>query len=140
MQLHFEDRDSWRKWLKKNHSAVKEVWLIFFKQHTGKPVITYAAAVEEALCFGWIDSIIKRLDDDRYSRKFTSRTNMRNWSALNLQRVQALIASGRMTDLGLAKLSPDIKPQTPIATQPMSVPPFFVEALAKHPAAKKFFN
>jgi uncharacterized protein YdeI (YjbR/CyaY-like superfamily) len=140
MQLHFEDRDSWRQWLQENHSVVKEVWLIFFKKHTGKPILPYDAAVEEALCFGWIDSIIKRLDDERYVRKFTPRSNTRNWSPSNLKRVQELIASGRMTDVGLAKVSPDAKPPAPAATRPMSVPPFFATALAVHPSAQRFFD
>ena len=119
---------------------VKEVWLVFFKKHTGKPNITYDAAVEEALCFGWIDSLIKRLDDDRYARKFTPRTNIRKWSASNIKRVQELIASGRMTEVGLAKFSPDVEPQTSVSDRSSSVPSFFAEALAEHPTARRFFD
>ena len=140
MQLHFKDRDSWRTWLQKNHGAVKVVWLVFFKKHTGKPNITYDAAVEEALCFGWIDSLIKRLDNDRYARKFTPRTNPRKWSASNLKRVQELIASSRMTAVGLAKFSPDLEPQTSVADRSLSVPPFITDALAEHPSAQRFFD
>ncbi|MFC1481769.1 YdeI family protein [Candidatus Neomarinimicrobiota bacterium] len=140
MELYFEDRGSWRRWLKEHHGTVREVWLVFFKKHTGKPGIAYDAAVEEALCYGWIDSIIKRLDDERYARKFTPRTNIRKWSAANLKRVQELIASGRMTEVGLAKVPSDIEPQPPIAARPLSVPKFFAEALAEHPVAKRFFD
>ena len=60
-------------WLAKNHATVSEIWLVFHKVHTGKPTISYEDAVDEALCYGWVDSLIKRLDDNRYARKFTPR-------------------------------------------------------------------
>lgn len=140
MELHFENRESWRAWLQKNHDTVSEVWLVFYKKHTVLPNITYDAAVEEALCFGWIDSLIKRLDDDRYARKFTPRTDTAKWSAANLKRVQHLIESGRMTEVGLAKIPPDVKPLPPVQSRPVAPPDFFEEALAEHPAAKNFFE
>ena len=61
----------WRKWLADHHHADSEVWLIFHKQHTGKPSVAYLDAVDEALCYGWIDGLVKRLDEDRYARRFT---------------------------------------------------------------------
>jgi uncharacterized protein YdeI (YjbR/CyaY-like superfamily) len=140
MQLHFDERDSWRDWLQKNHDKCGEVWLVFFKKHTGKTNIGYDAAVEEALCYGWIDSIIKRLDDDRYARKFTPRTNTTKWSTMNLKRARALVASGRMTDAGQAKLPGDMQPQAAVSSRPLSVPPFFTVALARHPSAGIFFD
>lgn len=70
-QLFFSDRTKWRTWLKKNNSGSEGIWLIYYKKHTGKNSITYDEAVEEALCFGWIDSAIKKLDEDRYMQKFT---------------------------------------------------------------------
>lgn len=140
MQLYFKDRESWHTWLDKNHRDVQEVWLVFYKKHTGEKCVSYDAAVEEALCFGWIDSIIKRLDEDRYARKFTPRTNTSKWSALNLRRVEDLVASGRMTEAGLAKIDPDIQPEPPVSTRTVEVPAFFKEALAGNRPAREFFN
>ncbi len=103
MELHFKDRTSWREWLKKNHSVSKEVWLVFYKKHTGRTNITYDAAVEEALCFGWIDSILKRLDDDRYARKFTPRKVNSVWSPSNRRRYENLRARGKVAAPGLRR-------------------------------------
>ena len=69
------DRKSWRAWLAKNHPSQKEVWLVFPKKHTGEKSVSYEESVEEALCYGCIDSIVKRIDDDSYARKFTPRTD-----------------------------------------------------------------
>lgn len=103
--LHARNRDEWRAWLKKNHNVETEVWLVFYKKQTGQPSISYEDAVEEALCFGWIDSVIQRIDDERYSRKFTPRKKESRWSALNKRRVAKMIREGRMTDAGFAKLN-----------------------------------
>lgn len=139
-KLPFENRDSWRAWLSENHDSVREVWLVFFKKHTGKPNISYDAAVEEALCFGWIDSIIKKIDEDRYARKFTPRTDTCKWSASNLKRVKKLKASGRMTEIGLAKLGPDVRPQRPPSQRTLRVPKYFREALDRNQKAAQFFD
>ncbi len=109
MELLFEDRDGWRKWLMKNHSTSGVVWLLFYKKHTGKPCMAYDAAVEEALCFGWIDSLTKRIDNERYAQKFTPRKQSSNWSESNLRRVKKLIESGRMTEVGLAKVAGSLR-------------------------------
>jgi uncharacterized protein YdeI (YjbR/CyaY-like superfamily) len=140
MQVHFEDRESWRRWLDENHHDAREVWLVFDKKHTGRRCITYDAAVEEALCVGWIDSIIKRLDEEQYMRKFTPRTNTNKWSASNLRRVKDLVASGRMTEVGLAKVPPNVQPETPTSSRTVKVPGFFSEALAGNRPAREFFN
>ncbi len=103
-------RDEWRAWLAAHHATASEVWLVFFKKHTGQPRVAYAEAVEEALCFGWIDSIVRRLDDERYAQKFTRRKPGSQWSASNLERIERLIAQGRMTPAGLAMVDPDAKP------------------------------
>ena len=99
--LYVTTRDDWRVWLKKNHKTKKEIWLIYYKKHTGKPSIPYDDSVEEALCFGWIDSILKRLDDEKFARKFTPRKDKSKWSALNIKRAQKMIKQGRMTKVGL---------------------------------------
>jgi len=101
--LEVTGRDEWRAWLERHHDSVSEVWLVFFKSHTGRSCVPYEEAVEEALCFGWIDSIIRRLDDARYARKFTPRTDSSTWSALNRRRVAKLVREGRMTPAGMAK-------------------------------------
>lgn len=140
MRVHFEDRLSWRGWLDENHCEMREVWLVFDKKHTGRRCITYDAAVEEALCVGWIDSIIKRLDDEQYMRKFTPRTNTGNWSKSNLRRVEKLVAAGRMTAAGLTKLKPDARQVQQASSGIVEVPGFFAEALAGNEPAREFFN
>jgi uncharacterized protein YdeI (YjbR/CyaY-like superfamily) len=139
MEEHFVDRASWRAWLEANRESTRELWMVCYKKHTGRENISYDDAVEEALCVGWIDSLIKRLDEDRYARKFTPRTNTGKWSELNLRRVAKLKAEGRMTPTGLARLDPDVKPVASAAKRPLEVPPFFQEALEASPAARAFF-
>ena len=103
-QLYFINREQWRNWLIEHHAAEAGVWLIFYKKETHKPTIDYDDAVEEALCFGWIDSIIKKIDDERYVRKFTPRKDKSKWSALNRKRANKMTKKGRMTDVGLSKI------------------------------------
>jgi uncharacterized protein YdeI (YjbR/CyaY-like superfamily) len=94
----------WRRWLAKNHARRDEVWLVYFKKHTGRPTIDYGDSVDEALCYGWIDSILRRIDDDRYARRFTPRKDDSNWSPSNKKRVERLLAARRMTRAGLRKI------------------------------------
>lgn len=107
--LYVKDRDGWRKWLEKNGASASEIWLIYYKKDSGKPRISYDAAVEEALCFGWIDSTAKRLDVERYAQRFTPRKPASNWSASNIERVERLIRDGRMTGAGLKAFRPGQK-------------------------------
>jgi uncharacterized protein YdeI (YjbR/CyaY-like superfamily) len=102
--LDVTNRDDWRAWLEKHHDTEREAWLIYYKKHTGKPRIPYDDAVEEALCFGWIDSIVKRMDDEKYAQKFTPRKDKSKWSELNKRRAKKMIECGRMTEAGLAKV------------------------------------
>jgi uncharacterized protein YdeI (YjbR/CyaY-like superfamily) len=104
--LYVTSREKWRAWLAKHYQSETEVWLIFYKKHTGRPRISYNHAVEEALCFGWIDSIVKRIDDEKFAQKFTPRRDSSRWSALNKRRLRTLIREGRMTEAGLAKVDP----------------------------------
>jgi len=94
--------EEWRKWLKQNHHKVDEVWLVFYKKGTGEQALDYWAALDEALCFGWIDSLIKKIDDTKHARKFTPRNQISKWSESNKKRVERLIKDGRMTEAGLA--------------------------------------
>lgn len=96
-----EDLESWHAWLEENHTRVKEIWLLFYKKETGLPCIRYEAAVEEALCYGWVDSLIKNIDPEKHARKFTPRNPGSRWSELNIARVERMVAQGRMTDAGL---------------------------------------
>ena len=139
-QLHFEDRASWRAWLGEHHESEREIWMVFFKKHTGLPNISYNDAVEEALCFGWIDSLIKKLDDDRYARKFTPRTNTAKWSELNIKRVEKLKAAGRMTPAGLAKIDASVKPAQSPSRRSLELPTYFRDALAGNETARLFFE
>jgi len=103
-RISFKNRDEWRKWLKDYHSIAKGIWLIYYKKHTGKPSVKYNDAVEEALCYGWIDSIVKRIDYERYMQKFTPRNDSSTWSEVNKKRVEKMIAQGKMTKYGLKKI------------------------------------
>jgi len=94
-------RERWRAWLAKYHASASEVWLVFHKRHTSRNSLGYEAAVEEALCFGWVYSLIKRLDDERYARKFTPRKAGSRWSTSNRRRYAKLQAAGLLTPAGL---------------------------------------
>jgi uncharacterized protein YdeI (YjbR/CyaY-like superfamily) len=96
------NRAAWRKWLQKHHTSTAGVFLVYVKKP--KRSLSYAAAVEEALCFGWIDSVVRPIDDTRYKQLFTPRKPKSGWSALNKARVSTMIASGLMTASGLAKI------------------------------------
>ena len=103
-KLHVTNRDDWRAWLRKNYDTKKEVWLIYYKRHTGKPRIPYDGAVEEALCFGWIDNLVKKIDDEKFAQKFTPRKGKSKWSEANKKRARKMIKEGKMTKAGLAKI------------------------------------
>jgi uncharacterized protein YdeI (YjbR/CyaY-like superfamily) len=96
-------RQQWRDWLQKHHDSDAGIWLVFPKRHTVETSIGYDDAVEEALCFGWIDSLVKRLDEDRYARKFTPRKAQSRWSTINRQRYQKLKAGGLLAAPGLMR-------------------------------------
>jgi uncharacterized protein YdeI (YjbR/CyaY-like superfamily) len=134
--------DQWRKWLAKHHDSESEVWLIFHKQHTGVASIAYKDALDEALCFGWVDSLVKRLDDSRYARKFTPRKPDSRWSSINRKRYAALKASGRLKPPGIKRAPTDrsYDPRPAKFTMPATVPRHIQVALNQHPAAKRYFE
>ena len=131
-------REEWRAWLQEHHETETEVWLVYPKKHTGEPRVPYDDAVEEALCFGWIDSIARKLDADRFAQKFTPRKDTGNWSAPNLKRMERLIAGGRMTPAGLAKFAP-VAP-APRYQSDSALPPFVEEALKGNETAYQYFQ
>lgn len=98
---HAETRQQWRSWLKHNHETAPGVWLCSWRRATGKPSCPYPEVVEEAICFGWIDSTVNLLDDDRSLQLITPRNAKSGWSRLNRQRVAEMEAAGLMTDAGL---------------------------------------
>jgi uncharacterized protein YdeI (YjbR/CyaY-like superfamily) len=94
--LHATTREEWRAWLEANHATRREIWLVFAKKHTGEPRITYNDAVEEALCFGWIDSIARKVDDDRFAQRFSVRRPKSPYSQPNIERLRHLAAAGKL--------------------------------------------
>ena len=140
--LNATDREAWRAWLSHNHASEREAWLVFPKIRTRKVVMSYDDAAEEALCYGWIDSIVQRLDDKRYARKFTPRTNSLRWSEANKRRIAKLIRENRMTDFGLAKVgysNPERNRPKP-ERKVWSVPGFMRTALQAQPKAWENFS
>jgi uncharacterized protein YdeI (YjbR/CyaY-like superfamily) len=103
--IYLTRRKEWRSWLKKNYNKEKEIWLIYYKKHSGKPRIGYNDAVEEALCFGWIDSIVKGIDDERHAQRFTPRRPTSVLSGANKERIRRLIKNKLMTEAGLKAVS-----------------------------------
>ncbi|RMF57603.1 MAG: hypothetical protein D6743_18770 [Calditrichaeota bacterium] len=141
---YFKTVREWRTWLRENHDKEKELWLIFFKKGTGRASLDYESAVEEALCFGWIDGLIKKIDETRFARKFTPRKESSKWSALNKARAERLIKSGRMTPAGLAKIEAARQngkwdqPDRPVIT--LALPDDFKKALGENEKAREFFE
>jgi uncharacterized protein YdeI (YjbR/CyaY-like superfamily) len=101
-------REEWRSWLAEHHQGKTEIWLVFFRKQTGKPTIAYNDAVEVAICFGWIDSQQRRLDEERYAIRFTPRRPRSHWSESNKERAARLLRSGEMTPAGMATLPDDL--------------------------------
>jgi uncharacterized protein YdeI (YjbR/CyaY-like superfamily) len=143
--LYFTTSDQWRTWLKENHDQESAVWLIFYKTSSGRPSLEYEKTVDEALCFGWIDSIIKNINKNSYVRKFTRRKPGSKWSEINKSRIARLIAAKHMTAAGMRVIEqakadgswdkPDRPPR--INTQ---MPTDFESALKKDTIANKNFH
>ena len=140
--LRVETLDRWRDWLGGHHASESEVWLVFYKRQTGVASIAYADALDEALCFGWVDSLVKRLDDQRYALKFTPRRQDSRWSTKNRERYEALKAGGRLKPAGLKRPPTDrgYGPLPPRLPLPAKLPTYIQAALSKHPAASRHFE
>lgn len=135
------DRSEWREWLSRHHEE-REVWLIYFKKATGMTSIVYGEAVEEALCFGWIDGIRKRIDEQRFMQRFTPRQNRSTWSVYNCNLAEELIRKGLMTEVGLAKIEAAKKQGLYGVDRDVGLEEpshAFVKALESSPEAKKNF-
>jgi uncharacterized protein YdeI (YjbR/CyaY-like superfamily) len=136
------NRAEWRTWLDKYHATEKEVWLVYYKMGSGQACISYEESLEEALCFGWIDSIIQKIDEERYARKFNPRRAGSKWSDLNKHLVAKLVKEGRMTEAGLAKVDfnlPDAVGERP-KRAPLPLPDWLKTGLMTSPKAWENFN
>lgn len=138
MTLEIRNRQQWRTWLKKHYASSPGVWLVFYKNHTGVKSIPYEDSVREALCFGWIDSLIKRLDEDRHAHKFTPRRPGSKWSEINLKRWEELNDAGLLTPAGLAAAPTDNR-YSPLPKVPQ-LPAYIAKALKVNPEAWSFFQ
>ncbi len=146
--IYITDRAEWRKWLETNHKTEPVIWLIYYKKHTGQPSLSYNDAVEEALCWGWIDSLIRRIDEDRYMQKYTPRKPSSTWSKHNVRRVEKMIAEGKMQPDGrklydfakVKELLPDMSEEIKTDMVFPEVPEFVIKALMENPKAERTFN
>ena len=142
------NREKWRTWLQRNHKTETEVWLIYYKKASGRPRVSYDDAVEEALCFGWVDSLVKRIDDEKFAQKFTPRKNHSKWSEHNKRRARAMIAQGKMTDAGLAVIGRGVLDSSvdqvartvPDRRRFDTVPEFIQKALSRNKKAREYFE
>ena len=103
--LYVENREKWHSWLLKNHKTESEIWLIYYYKKTGKPRISYDDAVMEALCFGWIDSILKKIDTERFAQRFSPRKPKSELSQMNKERIRELIKEKKMTEWGMKAIA-----------------------------------
>jgi uncharacterized protein YdeI (YjbR/CyaY-like superfamily) len=140
--LDVRSRAQWHAWLKKHHASIAEIWLVFHKQHAGTKSIDREASVEEALCFGWIDSLVRRLDERRYAVKFTPRKPDSRWSDVNRRRYASLEKRGLLAPPGLANAPAGKRAYAVRQRRPLDAPvPSYIEsALKAEPAAGRFFE
>lgn len=136
------NRAAWRDWLAENGATETEIWLVYFKAGTGKISISYNDSLEEALCFGWVDSIIQKIDEEKYARKFNPRRAGSKWSELNKHLVAKLAKEGRMTEAGLSKVdfpiseAPAARPRRPA----LPLPDWLKTGLMANPKAWENFQ
>ncbi len=136
-------RKAWRAWLQKHHASSTGIWLVFAKKHSKLPTVSYNDAVEEALCFGWIDGLMNPLDETFYMQRFTPRKTKSVWAASNKKRVAKLMEAGLMTDAGMKLV--DLAKKTGTwaaldAVEAMTIPDDFRRALKKKAGAQKGFD
>lgn len=141
--VHPKTRAEWRKWLEKNHTRTEGIWLITYKKATGKPRVEYEEAVEEALCFGWIDSKANKLDDERSLLWMSPRKPGTGWSRPNKERIERLTAAGLIAPAGLAKIEAARKDgswEALDAVEALEIPPDLEKAFAAYETAKPNFE
>lgn len=136
-------RKEWRKWLQKNYDKEYAIWLIFYKKGSNMPSIAYADAVEEALCFGWIDSVPNKIDDKKYKQMFSQRKKKSVWSKINKERIEKLIKENLMHEAGLTKIEEAKKDgswTTIDNIEELIMPEVLRKAFSNNKKALKFFE
>ena len=137
----FRNRAAWRTWLENNHATKDELWMIIYKVHSGRPSIRLDEAVEEALCFGWIDGKLRRIDDEKHQVRFTPRRLGSTWSETNVNRVKRLIGEGKMTKVGLEKYEHGRRdPLTQLMRKNFRIPRYVTDALKEDAKAWRVFE
>ncbi|MCX5991855.1 MAG: YdeI/OmpD-associated family protein [Chloroflexi bacterium] len=131
--LYVTNAREWRDWLKKHYKLEKEVWLVYYKKHTGEPRIPYNDAVEEALCFGWIDSTVRRIDEARFAQRFSLRNPKTPYSQANKERLKGLIKEGKVVDEVLSTLGDLVGEQ-------FEIPPDVLDAIKANKEAWENFQ
>ena len=140
--VHLQDRGAWRRWLEQHHASAQGVWLVSWRPSTGRPRIEYAAVVEEALCFGWIDGHQKPVDDERIMNLLTPRKPGSAWASSNKRRVAKLEAAGLMADAGRRRVEAaqaDGSWSRYDAAEALEIPPDLIAALAANQEAARNF-
>jgi len=138
--LHVTDREEWRSWLEEHHEKEDGIWLVYYKKNTGKPRIPYDDAVEEAICFGWIDGTVKKIDEEKYTQRYTPRKKKSVWSDLNKSRARKMIESGKMTSAGLEALGDHLNEEVSPPKMKLTIPLDLKDALLYDPEAWENFN
>jgi uncharacterized protein YdeI (YjbR/CyaY-like superfamily) len=139
--LYVRNRKQWRKWLEKNHAKARCIWLVYCNQASGKPTISYEESMEEALCFGWIDGIIKKIDADRYTRRFTPRKPGSAWSEINVERYERAKKAGLLAEAGIKAFGNDGARRVFVSLRKGRVPPpDLTKQFQKYPKAKAFYD
>jgi uncharacterized protein YdeI (YjbR/CyaY-like superfamily) len=139
--LYVKTREAWRAWLARHHESASEIWLVYYKKHSGKPRIPYNDAVEEALCVGWIDGIAKPVDDVCWVQRFSPRRSTSRLSDMNRERVRRLVAARRMTQAGLERIKHVFDPRTDTKERGRwTVPADILRRLKRDPTIWKNFR
>jgi len=140
----FKGRAQWRRWLEKNHETATEIWVLAYKVHTGKKSVSYLDALEEAICFGWIDSRMRRIDDEKHAWRFAPRKPNSIWSLSNRKRAERLMMEGKMKPRGLTAVTAGKKSgqwdRAVAPSKPPTMPRDLKQALIKNEEAWKNFR
>ncbi len=141
-EFHAKTREEWRSWLEKNHLKEDKVYLVRYKKHTGKPTFTPKEAMEEAICFGWIDTTVNRVDDERYAQCFVRRGRNARWSNNTISYAKRLLKEGKMSPEGILKYKEGLKKPTIDHGLPRNpeIPEILAKALAKDKKARENFE
>lgn len=141
--LYVFTRKAWRAWLAKHHATQKEIWLTYYKKESGKPRIPYNDAVEEALCYGWIDSILKPIDGEKYAQRFSPRKPRALWSAMNIERLRRLLRQKKVTKAGMEAATDalgTLRKQRNDRKSRVTIPTDILKALKRDPITWRNFS